>query len=1196
MRQISRLSNSVVSRLRSGTIISDIAQIAEELVCNSIDAGATQIQTEVDVEACFLKVEDDGCGISRNDLTLVGERHATSKLRELEELEGGVKTLGFRGEALSSLSDIALVEITSRCRGTANTYRKIVKNCATVSIGLCSQQRPPGTTVTVRDMFYNQPVRRRLMIASHRKVLSSLKERVLRFILIHPSISFKVTDLARSEVCMLSKSSTSLGATVSGMFGKDLLRSLEKIDFRQGSIRIAGYLSRSYHCFPSKNVQFIYINRRFVSKTPIHRLLNKWGQLNKNCLDDMLATSKRRVRNAEGEAGKQNGSSGRSLLPVFVLNLICPLSDYDITLEASKTMVEFKDWSPILNLVQGILQSLWGTSAGPPRQDLIISSRKSGDISRKADFGHGVQHSRRSSSRPRDSVSSARVSVERADPLMPLGESESTDNILAERSSKGNNHAIPRLPWIVESCGVEKTPLRSVLSFDKSDLSLPDFQTPESSSASDCFENVRLDLSPMKSSSGRLVERIRSLEDTQGSAAEAYTVSTLGKNIFEQSLDLSVGLPKVRMAQRLIAFDDIELDKLQPPPLEVSDFSVGPFWSGSDHSYRDRSSPDSSCFLKEVRSFVPERLTWREDGSDEKERGVKDKLRISDKPFASNETFGAYDISVDQFAFMGESFALDDGCFVSSSINSEASDAHQLSVNAERQAYSSKRSVCRFMSKDDGSSTQKTLHQGESYTASNLSRLRVKRNLEMFFSGQDKNVERSPVERHDPCRVGLGSKRQRRSSSGPPFYHPPKRCGSHGNPPNSLSSLQKESAGVLPKRDNCKTKIAVVKHNNPEPALKQTACSKEQSPDLLSSRKGWESEANNRAEAAHEVEGCPSHLRGQVDTSAVVPAHLGLPDVTGCGDSGAAPPDHVVQDMLKEWSNPCMKNDGGVLNLSSGILCWNSMSFLPDSIVKERLQHARVLQQVDKKFIPAVADGVLIIIDQHAADERVRLEELREQVLGSSQSKEGAQLSSPLDLTVAFTETQILQTYREQIESWGWRFRLSARHSTNSTWDVVSVVGSCKVSLSAVPCILGVMLSGEDLIEYLRQLTDTQGSSAPPPAVIRVLNYKACRGAIMFGDVLLPAESRQLVEHLKETSLCFQCAHGRPTMAPLVDLRALHKRLQTSDSSSGNLAKSVLPSGSTTVKPDSPVSVWHGLQHRKSSLQRSLERLKRAKQ
>lgn len=131
------------------------------------------------------------------------------------------------------------------------------------------------------------------------------------------------------------------------------------------------------------------------------------------------------------------------------------------------------------------------------------------------------------------------------------------------------------------------------------------------------------------------------------------------------------------------------------------------------------------------------------------------------------------------------------------------------------------------------------------------------------------------------------------------------------------------------------------------------------------------------------------------------------------------------------------------------------------------------------------------------------------------------------------------------------------------------------VTLAAVPCILGVNLTGKDLMDFIQQLDETDGSSAIPPAVLRILNFKACRGAIMFGDPLLPSECCLIIEELKATSLCFQCAHGRPTTVPIVNVASLRDELARLELLSGRQAET-----------------WHGLSHHGPSLERARTRLK----
>ncbi|KAL0431017.1 UNVERIFIED_CONTAM: DNA mismatch repair protein MLH3 [Sesamum radiatum] len=245
------------------------------------------------------------------------------------------------------------------------------------------------------------------------------------------------------------------------------------------------------------------------------------------------------------------------------------------------------------------------------------------------------------------------------------------------------------------------------------------------------------------------------------------------------------------------------------------------------------------------------------------------------------------------------------------------------------------------------------------------------------------------------------------------------------------------------------------------------------------------------------------------------------------------------------------KNQDTVLDISSDILHLGGDPLVPKSIDRTSLEDAKVLNQVDKKFIAVVAGKTLAIIDQHAADERIRLEELRHKVLPE-------------------IGHQLLHNYAEEIQTWGWICNIHS-HDGSSFVKHLDFLNRqpAIVKLLAVPCILGVNLTDIDLLEFLQQLADTDGSSTIPPSVHRVLNNKACRGAIMFGDTLLPSECSLIVEELKRTSLCFQCAHGRPTTVPLVSLDLLHNKI---------------------AKLGSHES-WHGLCQHEISLNRSAQRL-----
>lgn len=125
---------------------------------------------------------------------------------------------------------------------------------------------------------------------------------------------------------------------------------------------------------------------------------------------------------------------------------------------------------------------------------------------------------------------------------------------------------------------------------------------------------------------------------------------------------------------------------------------------------------------------------------------------------------------------------------------------------------------------------------------------------------------------------------------------------------------------------------------------------------------------------------------------------------------------------------------------------------------------------------------------------------------------------------------QLLETHKNRLEQWGWRWRLPEDSSK-------------PVVLTHFGCVLDIAMSGLDLQVYLHQLSETNGSELLPPAVTRTLNAKACRSAVMFGDPLLLTECAQLLSALKATQLCFSCAHGRPTLIPLVHVQKLREQL-----------------------------------------------------
>jgi len=167
MRRIAPLPGGLAARLRSGCAVQTLAQVVEELVANSLDAGASSVMVELTIGAGQLaaSVHDDGAGIPGADFARLAERCCTSKLRSAAELDAGVASLGFRGEALASIADCSLLEVTSKAARAFETHAKLLRGGAVLRQGLALQQRErQGTSVAVRDFLFNRPINRRALL------------------------------------------------------------------------------------------------------------------------------------------------------------------------------------------------------------------------------------------------------------------------------------------------------------------------------------------------------------------------------------------------------------------------------------------------------------------------------------------------------------------------------------------------------------------------------------------------------------------------------------------------------------------------------------------------------------------------------------------------------------------------------------------------------------------------------------------------------------------------------------------------------------------------------------------------------------------------------------------------------------------------------------------------------------------------
>lgn len=247
------------SSVRSGIILFDLTRVVEELVFNSLDAGSTKVSIYVGVGTCYVKVVDDGSGITRDGLVLLGERYATSKFYQLADMDAASGCFGFRGEALASISDVSLLEIVTKAYGRPNGYRKVIKGCKCLYLEIDDDMKNVGTTVTVRDLFYNQPVRRKYMQSSPKKVLHSVKKSVLRIALVQSQVSFKVVDSESGDELLCTHPSSPLSLLTSG-FGIEVSESLQELNASDSILKLSGYVSGPCDGFGIKGFQYVCIH------------------------------------------------------------------------------------------------------------------------------------------------------------------------------------------------------------------------------------------------------------------------------------------------------------------------------------------------------------------------------------------------------------------------------------------------------------------------------------------------------------------------------------------------------------------------------------------------------------------------------------------------------------------------------------------------------------------------------------------------------------------------------------------------------------------------------------------------------------------------------------------------------------------------------------------------------------------------
>ncbi len=248
-----------MNQIAAGEVVERPASVVKELVENALDAGARSIQVEIeDGGLALVRVADDGAGMDREDALLSLERHATSKLRDAEGL-ATIGTMGFRGEALPAIASVSRMRIDTCAGEDGAGTRLAVEGGRVVETGEIARAR--GTTVEVRDLFFNTPARRKFMRAAATES-GHASEAVLRLALARSGVAFSLRSAGR--VALSAAAGSSLADRAASALGREAHRHLVQVDARRGEVRVWGVVASPDHSEATSRSLYLYVNGRYV--------------------------------------------------------------------------------------------------------------------------------------------------------------------------------------------------------------------------------------------------------------------------------------------------------------------------------------------------------------------------------------------------------------------------------------------------------------------------------------------------------------------------------------------------------------------------------------------------------------------------------------------------------------------------------------------------------------------------------------------------------------------------------------------------------------------------------------------------------------------------------------------------------------------------------------------------------------------
>ena len=270
MARILRLDQNTINKIAAGEVVERPAAVVKELVENAIDAGATAITIEIKQGGSqLIRITDNGSGIEKEQIQIAFERHATSKIREAQDLLT-IHSLGFRGEALASISAVAQVELVTKTRGTLMGVRYVIEGGEEKKLE--DVGCPEGTTFVIRNLFYNVPARKKFL-KSPQTETSYVNDLVERMAMSHPHISFKF--MSNNQMKLQTSGNGNNKDVIYHIYGRDITSQLLSITSTTALISVTGFLAKPVVNRGNRNYMNYFVNGRYVKSKIVNKAIEE---------------------------------------------------------------------------------------------------------------------------------------------------------------------------------------------------------------------------------------------------------------------------------------------------------------------------------------------------------------------------------------------------------------------------------------------------------------------------------------------------------------------------------------------------------------------------------------------------------------------------------------------------------------------------------------------------------------------------------------------------------------------------------------------------------------------------------------------------------------------------------------------------------------------------------------------------------